>query len=125
MMRVFIADPRDTIRMALTLLLEQEPGFQIVGAVSMGAELMSSLAAARPDVVLLEWTLITAPLAEVLADIQAQASPPAVIVLSTRPEVRLVACAAGAAAFVSKGDPPSQLISYLRDLALEQDQTGA
>ena len=124
-MRVFIADPRAAVRAALTLLLELEPGLRIVGEAGDGAELLLCLAVARPDVVLLEWELLTAPLAETLSDLRVQDLHIQVIVLSSRPEVGPLACAAGADAFVSKGDPPGRLLTLLRGLTLEEDRPGA
>jgi DNA-binding NarL/FixJ family response regulator len=115
-MRVFIADLPAITRLALTFLLELEPGLEIVGEAGTVAELLPGLAAARPDVLLLEWTLIHRPLAEVLADIHAQVPHLYVIVLSARPEVQRTAHAAGADAFVSKGDPPHLLLTALRQV---------
>ncbi len=121
-MRVFIADPRAGIRAALTIFLELEPDLQIVGEAGDGAELLHGLAAARPDVVLLEWALLTAPLADLLTDLRARDLHPQVIVLSSRPEMEQAACAAGADGFVSKADLPSRLLTLLRGLALEHDR---
>ena len=123
--RIFIADPRAAVRAALTLLLELEPGLRIVGEAGDGAELAPGVAAARPDVVLLEWELLTAPLAETLSDLRAQDLHLQVIVLSSRPEVGPLARAAGAGAFVSKGDPPGRLLTLLCALALEEDRPSA
>ena len=124
-MRVFIADPRAAIRVALTIFLELEPGLQIVGEASDSAELVPCLAASRPDVVLLEWELLTAPLADVLADLRAQELHPWMVVLSSRPEVQPAAYAAGADGFVSKADLPGRLLTFLRDLALAEARPGA
>ena len=120
-MRVFIADPRAAIRAALTIFLEQEPGLQIVGEASDGAEFLPRLAETRPDVVLLEWELLTAPLADVLADMRAQKLYPWVILLSSRPEVQQAALAAGADAFASKAELPGRLLARLRSIALISD----
>jgi len=121
-MRVFIADPRVAIRAALSLLLQLEPGLEIVGEAGDIGELAHGLATLRPDVVLLEWALLTAPLADVLTDLRACDPHPRVIVLSSRPEVELVARAAAVDAFVSKGDPPGRLLTILRDLARDADR---
>jgi CheY-like chemotaxis protein len=47
-----------------------------------------------------------------------------VIVLSGQPEVRRTALAAGADAFVSKADPPEQLLAALRSANRAEVQDG-
>jgi DNA-binding NarL/FixJ family response regulator len=119
-MRVFIADPRASVRRALMLLIELQPGLEVVGEACMWADLLPGLATARPDVVLLEWTLITTRLAEVLESIHVQEPRLYVIVMSGRPEIQAIARAAGADAFVSKGEPPELLLTALRQVQAAQ-----
>ena len=73
--------------------------------------------ATNPDLVLLDWDLPGQPLAEVLAQVQSADCTPKIIALSKDGEDREVAVAAGADAFVIKGDPPRQLLAALRQIS--------
>jgi two-component system phosphate regulon response regulator PhoB len=92
------------------MLFREQPGAYVVGTASHADALLALIQTARPELMLLDWDLPGQPLAEVLAQIQSADCTPKVIVLSKDAEVREVALAAGADAFVIKGDPPKQLL---------------
>jgi DNA-binding NarL/FixJ family response regulator len=56
-MRVLLADDRPKTRFALRLLLERQPGIQVVGEAADAEELLVLAMATFPDVVLLDWEL--------------------------------------------------------------------
>ena len=121
-MRVLIADDQPQVRSALSLLLKQEPGVTVVGETAEAGDLLAQVEAIRPDLVLLDWELRDRCAAAVLGKLRAVRPEVAVIVLSGRPEVRQAALAAGADAFVSKGDPPERLLAAVGDLYRGEDR---
>lgn len=116
-MRVLIADDRIGIRSALRLLLEQEQGIDVVGEAEDADALTTLVRDVQPDVVLLDWELPSRSMVGLLPAILEKASEVSWVVLSGRVEARVEALAAGADAFVSKGDPPEVLLEVLRALA--------
>jgi DNA-binding NarL/FixJ family response regulator len=128
MVRVLIADDRSEVRSALRLLLEQEACAQVVGEIAAAHDLGERLCALRPDVVLLDWELPGLSDPAALRSLHLAQPQARIIVLSSLPEVSDAALAAGADAFVSKVEPPEQLLAALRALvgasALDQPCAG-
>ena len=116
-MRAIIADDQIAIRRALRLLLEEVPAAQIVGEATDLKMLRDLLTGATPDLVLLDWELPPGGAAATVAGLRGQFPQVRLIVLSTSPEAANGALAAGADAFVSKGDAPEGLARLLRDLS--------
>jgi DNA-binding NarL/FixJ family response regulator len=112
-MRILLADSQAKVRFALRVLLERQPGFEVVGEAASAEELLALVAASCPDLVLLDWTVADALAADSLRALQNDHPELRVIVLSGRPEVRKAALAAGADAFVSKGNPPEHLLAAI------------
>jgi DNA-binding NarL/FixJ family response regulator len=118
-MRVLIADDQPQVRSALRLLLKQEPGVTVVGEAEDTQQALELAAGQRPDLVLLDWELpgpwVGGPLKNagqrLLPTLRARCPHTKVIALSGRPEARKAALAAGADAFVSKGDPPERVLA--------------
>lgn len=117
-LRVLLADDQPEVRSALRLLLEQEPGIQVLGEVVDACELLSRVRATSPDLALLDWELPGCSAAELLAALRSSCVNLKVIALSGRPEARHAALAAGADTFVSKGDPPEALLRALRAIGV-------
>jgi DNA-binding NarL/FixJ family response regulator len=118
--RVFIADDQLKVRSALRLLLEQDPEVSVVGEAVEAGDLLAQVRAARADLVLLDWELpglqAANPLLPALRTLCPRLS---VIALSGRPDARRAALAAGADAFVGKGDPPERLLAAVKEYAGE------
>ncbi len=115
-MRVLLADDRPKTRFALRLLLERQPGIQVVGEAADAEELLVQAKVTSPTVVLLDWELpnIGAD-GSTLSALREMCPRLCVIALSGRPEMRKAALAAGADAFVSKADPPERLLAAVRN----------
>lgn len=113
-MRLFIADARSEIRMALMMYLDQEPGMYVTGMADRVHGLLAQIAATHPDVVLLDWHLPDASMQGLLADIRGFASPPRIVVLSVNPEDKTPALAAGADGFICKNQKPDRLLETVR-----------
>jgi DNA-binding NarL/FixJ family response regulator len=112
---VLIADSRAHTRSAMRLLLAQEQDIAVVGEAAGMDAAVATIAACRPDVVLLGWELMERNDVSALDDLWAVSSTSFVIALSGQSEARHEALAAGADAFVSKGDPPEKLLAAVRD----------
>jgi DNA-binding NarL/FixJ family response regulator len=116
-MRAIIADDQVAIRRALRLLLEEDPGSEVIGEASDLTTLRELYSQARPDLVLLDWELPPGNAGPAIGEMRAQNPGARFVILSTSPEAAGKALAAGADAFVSKGNAPEGLARLLRELA--------
>ncbi len=123
-MRILLADDQIDIRSALRLLLEQdESSWQVVQEVENFSQLLKEVEVHHPDMILLDWELqgfaplsrATArqPRPDIIGELKALRPELKIMVLSGRIESQAEALAAGADAFVSKGDPPEMLLEKL------------
>jgi len=119
-MLVLIADGRARVRSALRLLLEQQPGIQILGEAVDATGVFDWIRAACPDVILLDWELPGQELIDLVAELSHKCPAMAVVILSSRPEAAQAAMEAGAHALVSKGEPPEHVLMALDQLC-DQD----
>lgn len=131
-MRILLADDQARVRSALRLLLEQEPGLCVVGEAAETEEILAQIQATRPDLMLLDWELPGLALAssirsgkQLLSVLHGHCPDLRVIALSGQLEARQAALAAGADAFVSKGDPPERLLATLRKLSKTKQDDSA
>jgi DNA-binding NarL/FixJ family response regulator len=116
-MQIFLADGGAAARFALWTLLEQQPGWQVVGEVASADLLLDQVGAKKPDLLLLDWNLPELIPAESIRRLHQQVPATSIIILSGRPEVQLQAISAGADDFVSKGDPPDRLLAAISSLS--------
>jgi DNA-binding NarL/FixJ family response regulator len=114
--RVLLADDEPRARQSLRALLTTQPQVLLVGAATNGKEALDRLGRDRPDVVLLDVRMPELDGLEATRQIKARWPGIRVIVLSMYPEYRAEALAAGADAFVVKGDPPDELLRLLSAL---------
>jgi two-component system response regulator DesR len=110
--RILLADDQHSVRSALRLLLQHEPGLQVVGEAANAAELSKKLAATSPDQILLDWSL-RGLTTSMVSEVRQEHPHCRIIVLSGRPEARSEALAAGADCFVSKTEPPELLLAAI------------
>jgi len=117
-MRVVLADDQAWLRSAIRLLLEQLSDVETVGEATDVQHLRRLSTDARPDLVLLDWELpgmqLSGQQRSLLHDLRQQHPQLQIIVMSGRPESSQTALAAGANAFVSKAEPPEQLLAALQ-----------
>jgi len=112
---VVVADRRPEVRSALRLLLEQE-GFRVVGDATKEDELLDLIARTAPELVVLDWELSGRADVDLFPRLRAACPEAGVVVLSGRVEARREALAAGADRFVSKSDPPEELLRAVRGM---------
>ena len=114
--RIFIAEPDRDVRIGLEMLLDREPGMRVVGIAVRSEGLVSQVGAAQPDIVLLDWQLISSAPEGFIRHLHSIESQPRIIVLHIRPETRREAEAAGAEYFFCKDVPPDQLLKILHEI---------
>ena len=122
MLRIFIADADQDVRVSLQMLLDREPGMRVVGIAVRSNVLVGQVGAAQPDVLLLDWQLVSSAPAEYIKNLHSIETQPHIVVLHVNPETRGEAETAGADGFVSKDSPPDQLLTILRKLKQERIQ---
>ena len=115
-MRVFLIDDQVQVRSALRKLLKHRLNMQVIGEAVDIRNLWVELEAARPDLLLLDWSALGSRPSEMLPALRARYPQLLVIVMSGQPEVRRAALAAGADAFISKTAPPDQLLTVLKEV---------
>jgi DNA-binding NarL/FixJ family response regulator len=119
-MKILLADDNPEVRSALRLLLEQEPMQAIVMEVSDTQSLLAHLSENCPMIVLLDWELPELHNSDVLMMIRSRCPGIKVIALSSKFEARQEALAARVDAFISKTEPPEQILSTLRSFIPHQ-----
>jgi len=112
--RIFIACADVRLRLALHLLVDQEPGMVVMGITDRLTGLLIQLEATQPDVLLLEWEISFTELEDLLTDIHNLKFRPEIILLSNKPEEEGKMIAAGADYFISTDAPPDNLLPILR-----------
>jgi DNA-binding NarL/FixJ family response regulator len=112
-MRVIVADDQIEVRSALRLLLEEKPGIEVIAEVKSSKELLRVVKAESPELVLLDWELPGAPPEELVTDLLSLSPSLSVVALSSHPQMRQSALAAGAGDFVCKAEPPETLLTIL------------
>ena len=104
------------------MLLDREPGIQVVGIAIRSEGLVSQVGATQPDIVLLDWNLVASAPESYIKNLHSIESQPHIVVVHVRPETRQAAEAAGADYFHSKDNPPDQLLECLRLIKRERIQ---
>lgn len=110
-MKILLADDNPEVRSALRLLLEQEPVLALVVDVEDAQSLQAHLNEDCPLVLLLDWELPGLHSNDILRLVRSRCPKMKVIALSSKYEARQEALAAGMDAFVSKAEPPEQILS--------------
>jgi DNA-binding NarL/FixJ family response regulator len=115
---VLIADDQPLIRTGLRMILAAEPGIEVVGEASTGADAVAMSGELRPDVVLMDIRMPDLDGIEATRRILAgnQGRAPRVLILTTfdLDEYVYDALRAGASGFLLKDAPTQQLIAGIR-----------
>jgi len=118
-MRIVIADDDPLVRMGLRAILSSEPGWEVVAEAGDGERALAAVREHVPDVVLMDVRMPTMDGLEATRAITAEGLATAVLVLTTFEvdEYVFEAMRAGAAGFVLKRVPPTELIEAVRIVA--------
>lgn len=112
-MKILLADDNPEVRSALRLLLEQGPVLANVMEVTDAQGLLAYLSETCPMVILLDWELPGLHSTDLLKQVRYRCPEMKIIALSSKFEARQEALAARVDAFVSKTEPPEQILSTL------------
>ncbi len=99
---VLVVDDQDPFRRAMAAVVEETPGFAVVGAVASGEESVTATAELRPDLVLMDVNLPGIDGIEATRRISTADPPPVVVLLSTYDEDDFDSSGCGATAYLSK-----------------------
>ena len=111
--RVVVAESQTQVRFALRVLLERRHNMRIVGEAADSNSLLYQIAQTNPDLVLLSWYSPGLALDDLPRKVLDARPGVWLIVLSERQDIGPAALAAGAQAFVDKGNPPENLLTAL------------
>lgn len=116
--RVLVVDDAANLRELISLLLELEDDFEVVGTAGDGEQALAQAAALRPDVVLLDLAMPVMDGMQALPHLRALLPDSRIVVFSGFEDPALVAAAkeAGADGYVDKGLPVTQLVGRLREM---------
>ncbi|MFJ8307481.1 MULTISPECIES: response regulator [unclassified Streptomyces] len=118
--RVVVADDERMVRTALRVILDAEPGLEVVGEAATGAEAVSVVRDKLPDVVLMDVRMPEIDGIRATEQILATlAAPPRIVVVTTFENDSYVydALRAGAAGFLLKRAAAEELIQAVRLVA--------
>ncbi|GAB4585730.1 response regulator [Nocardia sp. IFM 10818] len=102
--RVVVADDQHVVRESLAVLLNAQPGIEVVGQAADGEQAVAEIARSRPDIVLMDVRMPILDGLEAAAHITAADHPPKIIMLTTfdLDEYVYAALRAGASGFLLK-----------------------
>jgi DNA-binding NarL/FixJ family response regulator len=116
-MKIFVADGQDCVRHALRVLLERQPGSNVIGEASAGDLLVEELNRCQPQILILDPDLPRFELGPGIRTLRSRHPRLILIVLSGRDEHRGPALLAGADLFIDKNKPPDELLAALQRFA--------
>ncbi len=119
MIRVLLADDHGVVRSGLRMLLDRQPGIDVVAEAADGAEAVTRTLADRPDVAVLDVSMPRRTGLQAAREIKAQSSLIHVLMLSMHEDDRYMyeALEAGAAGYVLKRAADTDLIDAVRAVA--------
>jgi two-component system response regulator NreC len=116
MIRILLADDHLVIRGGLRLVLEREPGFQVVGEAADGKEAIQLAESLAPDVAVLDVAMPNLNGIEAARQITAASPTTAAVMLSMHSDESYVlrALNAGARGYLLKDSPEADLIAAVK-----------
>src|SRR3954463_8625968 len=116
---VLVVDDHHALRAGLEQLLDQEPGYRLLGAVSSAAELAVALQGQRPDVVVMDYALTRGDGLSACFRLKQRPQPPGVVLYSAYVDdvFAVPATLAQADAIVSKNTPVEVLLAAINAAA--------
>jgi DNA-binding NarL/FixJ family response regulator len=115
-LRLLIVDDQPLIRRGLSMMLQAEPGIEVVGQAADGLEAIDMALTLRPDVVVMDLQMPRASGVVATREISARLPATRVLVLTTYDEDDLVfeAIRAGARAYLLKDATEAELLATVR-----------
>jgi DNA-binding NarL/FixJ family response regulator len=122
--RVLVVDDAANLRELLTLLLDTEDDFEVIGTASDGEQALAVAQGLLPDIVLLDLAMPVMDGMQALPGLRRLLPESIIVIFSGFEQAALVdeAMAAGADAYLEKGASVTQLVDLLRDLRARRAQ---
>ena len=121
MIRVLVADVQALVRGSFRLLVDTDPGLQVIGEAATGAEAVQIAAREKPDVVLMDVRMPVMDGLQATRQITGseQTAETRVLILTTfdLDDYVYAALRAGASGFLLKDTPPADLLAAIRVIA--------
>jgi DNA-binding NarL/FixJ family response regulator len=116
-LRVVVADDSEVYRKALCNFLQQVPDIEITAIARDGVEALKLVQVEKPDALLLDIEMPNMNGWEVMEELQADPSPPQVLIISSHavPAIRQLVLDMGACGYVNKGNP-RQIIDTIYEM---------
>jgi DNA-binding NarL/FixJ family response regulator len=115
-MRILVADDHHIVRSGIRLLLERQPGLEVVAEAADGIEAVDRALATRPDLCILDVAMPKLTGLQATREIRLQLPAARVLVLSMHDDETYLfeALKAGASGYVLKGEADQDLIAAIR-----------
>ena len=116
--RVLIADDHPIVREGVRTLIASEPGMELVGEASNGAEAVSLVRKLQPDVILMDLIMPVKDGLQAIGEIKSENPNVSILVLTSFGEEDKVfpAIRAGALGYLLKDTAPDQLLEAIYDV---------
>lgn len=117
--RVLLVDDQDLVRAGFRVILESEPGIEVVGEAADGARALEAARELRPDVICMDVQMPGVDGLEATRRIRSEGLEPSILVLTTfdRDDYLFAALEAGASGFLLKNASPEKLLEAVRVVA--------
>jgi DNA-binding NarL/FixJ family response regulator len=117
--RVLIADDQSMVRRGFRMIIDSEPGLEVVGEAADGEQAVAACSRLTPDVVLMDIRMPVLDGLEATRRILTRDHPPRIIVLTTFDvdEYVFESLRVGASGFLLKNSAPEQLVQAVRAAA--------
>jgi DNA-binding NarL/FixJ family response regulator len=113
-MRIILAARDTDLRLAMQLLLSEEPGVRVIGSASNASGLLALIDSTTPDLVLMDEDLPGKTILELLTEIAACKAPPKIVLLGAETSMSNDFAQTGVKYYIQKGDPPEELVNKFR-----------
>src|SRR5256885_6815296 len=115
--RILIADDHLAVREGLRSLIDPDPDFEVVGEAADGNEAAQKALELRPDLIVLDNSMPGMTGLEVARMLRSNLPQTKIVFLTLDPGIRDLALATGAAAHISKDQPPQEIMRVVRAAA--------
>src|SRR5256714_9019731 len=115
--RILIADDHLAVREGLRSLIDPDPDFKVVGEAADGNEAARKALELRPDLIALDNSMPGMTGLEVARMLRDNLPATKIVFLTLNPGIRDLALATGAAAHISKDQPPQEIMRVVRAAA--------
>jgi two-component system, NarL family, response regulator NreC len=118
-LRIVLTDDHPVVRAGIRMLLEAEPGWEVVAESADADTAARQVRSHKPDVLVLDFTMPGRPTLDVLAQVRRDTPRTSVVILTMEADPALArkALSAGAAAYVLKEAADSELVEAIRRAA--------